>query len=62
MCRKNAAALGTWVCATLITPFAVEGELTMYGRSAALPAAAATTTPSPTAFVSACERSSSRWP
>src|SRR5215470_17141149 len=35
MINGNATALGTCVCATLITSGAVEGELTMYGRSPA---------------------------
>ena len=43
--RGNLIALGTWVCATLMTSGAEPGELVMYGLSALLPAATATTTP-----------------
>src|SRR5262249_57027013 len=38
-------AVGTLVWATLMTPSPIDGELTMYGRLPALPAAATTTTP-----------------
>ena len=55
-------AVGTCVCATLITPGADEGEPTMYGRSPALPAAATTTTPKSNRTLLASERSSSRCP
>ena len=58
----TAVALGTWVCATLITPTPVDGELTSYGLLAELPAATTTTTPSLTALVAASVRSSSIWP
>src|SRR4030095_13246189 len=54
-----ACALGTCVCATLITPGAIDGELTMYGLLAPLPAAAPTITPILTALVEASARSSS---
>jgi hypothetical protein len=58
----NAMAPGTCVCATLITSGVELGELTMYGRSAALPAAATTTTPRLLALALAWLRSSSFMP
>src|SRR5258706_4513701 len=58
----NARALGTAVCATLITPGAIDGDDTIYGRLPALPAAATTTTPGFTAMVEASVRSSSICP
>src|SRR5919108_4089676 len=56
------SADGTCVCATLIASGAVDGDETMYGRSASLPAAATTTTPSCDATLLASDKSSSICP
>ena len=53
---------GTCVWATLMTSACVDGEPTMYGLSAALPADATTTAPASDAFLRAKLRSSSSWP
>src|SRR6478609_11678509 len=57
-CRSS----GSEVCATLITPGADDGEPTMKGRSAELPADATTTTPALTRLFAANAESSCSWP
>src|SRR3989442_811977 len=61
-CNGKPLALGTWVCATLMTSGVEEGEPTMYGLSPSLPAAQTTTTPARTAMAEAALKSSCTWP
>src|SRR5690606_14666290 len=57
-CRSSGSA----VCATLMTPWADEGDPTMNGRSASLPAEATTTMPARTRLSDANDESSWSWP
>ena len=55
-------AAGIAVCATLIASAALDGEPTMYGRSAELPAEMAATMPKRTTLDTASVDGFSRWP